>query len=79
MIDALLQLYKATDPHSVIVDGGPGYPHPTGISVYETLTHCVDLGALPSPSLARYLLQVDNIDYKGDIAAPRRTNTEFDT
>ena len=73
MVDAFLQLYKSTDQHSVIVDGGPGYPHPTGISVYEALTHCVDLGALPSPSLARYLLQADNIDYKGDIAAPRRT------
>ncbi|KAI2501510.1 FAD-binding domain-containing protein [Fragilaria crotonensis] len=46
MVDALLQLYKPTGPHSVIVDGGPGYPHPAGISIYETLTHCVDLGAL---------------------------------
>lgn len=73
MVDALLQLYKPTGPHSVIVDGGPGYPHPAGISIYETLTHCVDLGALPSPSLARYLLQVDDIDYKGYIAGPRRT------
>lgn len=73
MVDAVLQLYKDADPHSIIVDGGPGYPHPTGISIYETMSHCVDLGAVPSPSMARFLLQRKEIDYKRDIALPRRT------
>ena len=35
--------------------------------------HCTDLGALPSPSFARMILQRQDIDYKADIAYPRRT------
>jgi len=73
MVDSFLQLYSEHDPHATIVDGGPGYPHPTGITIFETLSHCVDLGAAPSPSLARFLLQRKDIHYKQDIALPRRT------
>lgn len=61
------------------------YPHPTGITVYETLSHCVDLESPPSPSLSRRLLtgqykqQPDRpiLDYKREIAHPRRTVLEL--
>ncbi|KAL3939352.1 MAG: hypothetical protein SGBAC_005910 [Bacillariaceae sp.] len=49
------------------------YPYPTGITVMETLTHCVDLGAPPSPSFARILLGRNDLDYRQEIAIPRRT------
>lgn len=44
-----------------------------GLTVFETLTHCVDLGALPSPSFARMLIGKKDIDYKSEVAYPRRT------
>lgn len=44
-----------------------------GLTIYETLTHCVDLGALPSPSFARMLIGKKDIDYKSEVAYPRRT------
>jgi NADPH-ferrihemoprotein reductase len=47
------------------------YPHPTGISLYDTLRHCVDLVTPPSPRLARLLLGRDDLDYKRDVFAPR--------
>jgi NADPH-ferrihemoprotein reductase len=61
------------------------YPHPTGITVYETLSHCVDLESPPSPSLARRLLTGQHrpkadgptLDYKREIAHPRRTVLEL--
>lgn len=47
------------------------YPHPTGISLHETLSHCVELEALPSPSFARRL--TGKLDYKREIAHAQRT------
>ncbi|KAL3908959.1 MAG: hypothetical protein SGILL_008281 [Bacillariaceae sp.] len=63
------------DPHAIVAvnDQAGGYPHPKGLTVYETLSHCVDLGATPSPSFARAILGKKEIDYKNDIAHSRRT------
>ncbi|KAL7534052.1 hypothetical protein ACHAWF_004706, partial [Thalassiosira exigua] len=66
------------DPHAIVsddhddVDEG-SYPHPTGITVAETLSHCVDLGALPSPGVCRAILGRKQLDYLHEIANPRRT------
>lgn len=49
------------------------YPHPVDITLHETLTHCVDLGAPPTPSFSRLLLGRQDIDYREDIVEPRRT------
>mmetsp|Transcript_53225 Transcript_53225/g.129258 ORF Transcript_53225/g.129258 Transcript_53225/m.129258 type:complete len:862 (+) Transcript_53225:183-2768(+) len=49
------------------------YPYPTGLTVLETLLHCVDLEAPPSPSFARMLLGRKHVDYRSEIAKPRRT------
>ena len=49
------------------------FPHPTGISLYDTLRHCVDLMAPPSPRLARTLLGRDDIDYKEQVFSPRHS------
>jgi sulfite reductase alpha subunit-like flavoprotein len=49
------------------------YPYPLGLTVYETLSHCVDLSAVPTPSAARFLLGRRDVDYKNDIFKPRRT------
>ena len=51
----------------------PSYPHPVGLTIYETLSHCVDLGAVPSPSFARMITGRKQLDYKNEIANPRRT------
>jgi NADPH-ferrihemoprotein reductase len=77
MVDSFLNLYPEHDASSIIADGGPGYPHPTGITIFETLSHCVDLGAAPPPSLSRFLLRRNDIDYRQDIALPRRTVLEL--
>jgi NADPH-ferrihemoprotein reductase len=62
------------DRHAIIVEQQDiSYPHPTGITVFETLTHCVDLGATPSPPFARKLLGRKELNYKDEIASPRRT------
>eukprot|EP00978_Attheya_sp_CCMP212_P025963 scaffold84604_cov47-Attheya_sp.AAC.4 len=53
------------------------YPFPFGISVEETLVHCVDLGAVPSPSFARYLMGRHEFNYKEDIFNARRTPLEL--
>lgn len=44
-----------------------------GLTIFETLTHCVDLGALPSPAFARMIIGKKDIDYKSEVAYPRRT------
>lgn len=60
------------------------YPHPTGISLYDTLRHCVDLQAIPSPAVSRWLTgsggggatpaEGDSSSYyKTNIVAPRHT------
>lgn len=47
------------------------YPFPP-LNVEDTLRYCVDFGALPSPSLSRYILQRD-IDYRSFIAEQKLT------
>ena len=49
------------------------YPYPTGITIAETLSHCIDLGALPSPSFSRMILGRTDVNYLNEIANPRRT------
>ncbi|CAB9519537.1 P450 reductase [Seminavis robusta] len=76
MIEGVLERLDV-DPHVVIQapeneDPKKPYPHPTGITLTETLRHCVDLCALPSPNVARLLLGRSQIDYKHEIAMPRR-------
>ena len=87
LVDAYMQVIQgAPDPHSIITGiqptgssnkkKTPTYPHPMGISIYETLRHCVDLQAVPSPALARYITgkpTPGELNYKTDIAHPRRT------
>jgi NADPH-ferrihemoprotein reductase len=67
------------DKHDPAAAKSAVYPHPTGITIYETLRHCVDLQALPSPSLARWLTGKgrDEMDYKREILVPRRTVLDF--
>lgn len=74
VVEALLDNLDV-DRHAIIdIEGQPeSYPFPTGLTVYETLSHCVDLGALVSPNFARMILQRKDIDYKAEIAHPRRT------
>ena len=62
------------DPHAIISGHNrDSYPHPTGISITETLSHCIDLGALPSPGLSRTILGRKELDFVNEIANPRRT------
>lgn len=74
VVEALLDKLDV-DRHAIIgVEGQPeSYPFPLGWTIYETLSHCVDLGALVSPKFARMILQRKDIDYKAEIAHPRRT------
>lgn len=74
VVEALLDNLDV-DRHAIIsVEEQPeSYPFPTGLTVYETLSHCADLGALVSPNFARMILQRKDIDYKAEIAHPRRT------
>jgi NADPH-ferrihemoprotein reductase len=73
-VDAFLRLYEnQVNAERIIMDGGPHYPHPTGVTLRETLTHCIDLGAIPSPALSRFLLQRKQLDYKGEIVNPHLT------
>jgi sulfite reductase alpha subunit-like flavoprotein len=74
IVDAYLEKLDV-DPHAIVAvnDQSDKYPHPKGLTVSETLSHCVDLGATPSPSFARAILGKHDIDYKNDIAHSRRT------
>lgn len=76
MVEGFLQNFDV-DPHAIIdppeTPGRQPYPHPTGITLTETLRHCVDLSGVPSPGFARHLLGRAKIDYKNDIAMPHRT------
>ena len=74
IVEAYLGLLDV-DPHAIIdVDQHTSYPFPKSITVYETLSHCVDLGAVPSPAFARRILgRNKNLEYKEEIAEPRRT------
>ena len=76
LVEGFLQRFDV-DPHAILnqtetLDRQP-YPHPTGITLKETLRHCVDLSAVPSPAAARHILGKPKIDYKNDIATPHRT------
>jgi sulfite reductase alpha subunit-like flavoprotein len=75
--DAIVDAYVSmlgVDPHAIISKNhNESYPFPRGITVTETLSHCVDLGALPSPSFSRLILDRDDLDYVKHIANPRRT------
>jgi NADPH-ferrihemoprotein reductase len=75
--DAIVDAYVSmlgVDPHTIISENhNESYPFPRGITVTETLSHCVDLGALPSPSFSRMILGREDLDYVTDIANPRRT------
>jgi NADPH-ferrihemoprotein reductase len=84
--DAVITGYKdEKNNESDALPSALPYPHPMGITVYETLSHCVDLESPPSPALARRLLnghhqqQADKpkLDFKHDIAHPRRTVLEL--
>lgn len=64
------------DPHAIVSENNnnnESYPYPTGITIVETLSHCVDLGALPSPGFSRMILGRKELDYANEIANPRRT------
>ena len=81
MVEGYLQQLDV-DPHVTIEepevqDAKHPYPHPTGITLAETLSHCVDLSAIPNPVFARLLLGRKEIDYKNEIAFPRRTILEL--
>jgi NADPH-ferrihemoprotein reductase len=67
------QILDDVDPYAVIVNANNDkYPYPTGLSVYETLSHCVDLQAIPSPATCRLILGRDQIQYKEEIVIPQR-------
>ncbi|KAL3763952.1 hypothetical protein ACHAW5_004637 [Stephanodiscus triporus] len=73
IVDAYVHMLRV-DPHAIITDNqNESYPYPRGITVSETLSHCVDLGAPPSPSFSRMILGREDLDYVNDIANPRRT------
>ena len=82
MVEGILQ-FLDVDPHSLIEGTTEplefdskkhhAYPHPTGVTLTELLRHYVDLSAVPSPSVARLLLGRSTLDYKNEIAVPRRT------
>lgn len=80
VVEAYLR-HLDVDPHAIIEENISDaqqefpYPYPTGLTVHETLSHCIDLGAPPSPSFARRLLNRSQggLDYKQEIAIPRRT------
>jgi len=75
--EAIVKAYidmLGVDPDAIISENNDeAYPYPTGITVAETLSHCVDLGALPSPSFSRKILGRKELDYVKEIAEPRRT------
>jgi NADPH-ferrihemoprotein reductase len=75
--NAIAQAYADVldvDPHAIVdCEEDSSYPHPKGITIMETLVHCIDLVALPSPALARLMLGRKHLDYKQEIAIPRRT------
>ena len=73
MVDAYLNALDVS-PHTLIEeDQERSYPHPTGITLAETLTHCIDLGAIPSPAFSRFIVGRSELNYREEIAVPRRT------
>lgn len=75
--DAIVEAYVKmldVDAHAIISEGQhDSYPYPTGLTITETLSHCIDLGAQPSPSFSRMILGRKDVDYIKEIANPRRT------
>lgn len=79
IVDALISVLDV-QPHAKIegtIDPSATYPYPTGLTVYETFSHCVDLQATPSPMFARFLLDRTDLDYKKEIANARRTTLDI--
>lgn len=72
-IDANAALHSKVELASTNEDGETTYPHPTGISLYDTLRFCVDLQAPPGPRLARVLTGLDDIEYKEGVYKPRQS------
>lgn len=73
LVEGYLQ-HIDVDPHYIVeASEDARYPHPSGITVKETLQHAVDLSAVPPPNVARLLMGRKDIDYKNEIANPRRT------
>lgn len=75
--DAIVEAYVkllGVDPHAMISERQhDSYPFPRGLTVTETLSHCIDLGAPPSPNFARMILGRKDVDYVKEIANSRRT------
>mmetsp|Transcript_22693 Transcript_22693/g.46671 ORF Transcript_22693/g.46671 Transcript_22693/m.46671 type:complete len:733 (-) Transcript_22693:126-2324(-) len=74
IVDAYCNIVDV-DRHAIIAsdDLTDSYPFPKGLTVCETLSHCIDLGAPPSPSFTRMILGTKDFDYKKDIAYTKRT------
>lgn len=73
IVDAYVKML-GVNPHAIISENQhDSYPYPKGLTVTETLSHCIDLGAPPSPSFARIILDRKDVDYVKEIANPRRT------
>jgi NADPH-ferrihemoprotein reductase len=68
IIEGVLEMDRNSKPRQ--------YPYPLGLTVHETLQHCVDLSASPSLSLARAILGQE-VDYKTTIDEPRRTTLDL--
>lgn len=74
IVNAYVDLLGVDNPHAIISnDNAESYPYPTGITIAETLSHCIDLGALPSPSFSRMILGRKDLDYINEIANRSRT------
>jgi sulfite reductase alpha subunit-like flavoprotein len=73
IVDAYVKMLRV-DPHAIISESQhDSYSYPRGLTVTETLSHCIDLGAPPSPSFSRMILGRKDVDYIKEIATPRRT------
>jgi len=73
IVDAYVKML-GVNPHAIISENQhDSYPYPKGLTVTETLSHCIDLGAPPSPSFARIILNRKDVDYVKEISNPRRT------
>lgn len=81
LVEAYLD-YMEVKPHAVIAKQQPSsssrqssgvYHHPTGITLYETLSYCVDLNATPNLQFVRMITKDKIANYKEEVAMKRRT------
>ncbi|KAL7561784.1 hypothetical protein ACA910_013324 [Epithemia clementina (nom. ined.)] len=92
IVDAYLNYLQVKPDASIITDDennegrASSYPHPKGLTVYETLSFCVDLGATPSPQFVRMMIANSKKNnraaaviqnYKDQVATPRRTTLDL--